>query len=92
MEGSSFDSDRKAKEELAKGIALQKELEAQKESVAALAAGKEKSGRRYGLVRTPSREKEVDGSEQGEKREHVSKSEKKKKKKRSRDRYQSNII
>jgi len=32
VEGSSFDSDRKAKEDLAKSVALQKELDAQRES------------------------------------------------------------
>lgn len=51
VEGSSFDSDRKAKEELARGQALQKELDAQR------AADAEK-GKTYKLVRTPSRERD----------------------------------
>lgn len=52
VEGSSFDADRKAKEELAKSSALQKELEAQR----ALDTEKNKQ---YKLVRTPSRERET---------------------------------
>lgn len=52
VEGSSFDADRKAKEELAKSAALQKEMEAQR------AVDAEKS-KRYRLVRTPSVEKEI---------------------------------
>lgn len=51
VEGSSFDSDRKAKEELARSQALQKELDAQR------AADAEKN-KTYKLVRTPSRERD----------------------------------
>ncbi|XP_034108356.1 serine/arginine repetitive matrix protein 2 isoform X3 [Drosophila albomicans] len=95
VEGSSFDCDRKAKEDLAKSVALQKELDAQRESLAAVAAaaGKDKeTGKRYALLRTPSRERE--GAPSGGKSvsgaansgdEHVSKSDKKKKKKRARE-------
>ncbi|XP_073839044.1 serine-arginine repetitive matrix 2/3/4 isoform X9 [Musca autumnalis] len=64
VEGSSFDSDRKAKEDLAKSLALQKELDAQREQAAAAAsaaAAKEKE-KRYALVRTPSRERDVPSS------------------------------
>ncbi|XP_070071969.1 SRRM2 protein homolog rsr-2 isoform X6 [Drosophila takahashii] len=95
VEGSSFDSDRKAKEDLAKSVALQKELDAQRESLAAAAAaaaaGKDKeTGKRYALVRTPSRERERerdggDAAASGDEREHVSKSDKKKRKKRARE-------
>lgn len=98
VEGSSFDSDRKAKEDLAKTVALQKELDAQRESLAAAAAaaaaaGKDKeTGKRYALLRTPSRERdEAAGKPDGavansdDEREHVSKSDKKKKKKRARE-------
>lgn len=50
VEGSSFDSDRKAKEDISKSLALQKELDAQREQ----AAAKEKElSKRYALVRTP---------------------------------------
>ncbi|XP_058982384.1 serine/arginine repetitive matrix protein 2 isoform X8 [Musca domestica] len=66
VEGSSFDSDRKAKEDLAKSLALQKELDAQREQAAAAAsaaAAKDKeSSKRYALVRTPSRERDVPSS------------------------------
>ncbi|XP_030380396.1 serine/arginine repetitive matrix protein 2 isoform X10 [Scaptodrosophila lebanonensis] len=97
VEGSSFDNDRKAKEDLAKSVALQKELDAQRESLAAAAAaaasGKDKeTGKRYALIRTPSRERDGAGGAEdkepatsGDEREHVSKSDKKKKKKRTRD-------
>lgn len=50
VEGSSFDADRKAKEELTKSTALQKELDTQR------TATDEKS-KRYRLVRTPSPER-----------------------------------
>ncbi|XP_067642682.1 serine/threonine-protein kinase fray2 isoform X1 [Eurosta solidaginis] len=91
VEGSSFDSDRKAKEDITKSLALQKELDAQRES--AKDKEKERDDRqRYALVRTPSREKEIadsGGDSKGDndngEHEHVSKSEKKKKKKRTRD-------
>ncbi|XP_055315271.1 serine/arginine repetitive matrix protein 2-like [Sitodiplosis mosellana] len=52
VEGSSFDADRKAKEELAKSAALQKELEAQRNLESA-------KSKQYKLVRTPSREREL---------------------------------
>lgn len=98
VEGSSFDSDRKAKEDLAKSLALQKELDAQREQAAAAAfaaAAKEKeSSKRYALVRTPSRERDASASGgggggggvvsgNGDNDEH---SIKKKKKKRTRER------
>ncbi|XP_075164116.1 serine-arginine repetitive matrix 2/3/4 isoform X4 [Haematobia irritans] len=64
VEGSSFDSDRKAKEDLAKSLALQKELDAQREQAAASAAAArdKESSKRYALVRTPSRERDVSAS------------------------------
>lgn len=74
VEGSSFDPERKAREELAKSEALQKEIQAEKDS--------DKTNRkRYALVRTPSPEKS-DSLAADEERGKV---EKKKKKKRSRD-------
>ncbi|XP_032573126.1 serine/arginine repetitive matrix protein 2 isoform X8 [Drosophila sechellia] len=93
VEGSSFDGDRKAKEDLAKSVALQKELDAQRESLAAAAAaaaaGKDKeTGKRYALVRTPSRERDRDAGDaatNGDERDHVSKTDKKKHKKRARE-------
>lgn len=56
VEGSSFDPDRKAKEDLKKSTALQDELQAQRE------AELEKS-KRYALVRTPSKERDAGGDE-----------------------------
>lgn len=53
VEGSSFDPDRKAKEDLAKSTALRNELQSQKD------AEKEKS-KKYALVRTPSKDREED--------------------------------
>lgn len=50
VEGTSFDPERKAKEDMAKSIALQQELEAQKEMDRIKGAVNKK----YGLVRTPS--------------------------------------
>jgi serine/arginine repetitive matrix protein 2 len=74
VEGTSFDPDRKAKEDVVKSETIQKEL-AEKET--------EKANRkRYALVRTPSREKDDDG---GDGDGHKSKEEKKKKKKKNRD-------
>jgi serine/arginine repetitive matrix protein 2 len=74
VEGTSFDPDRKAKEDVVKSETIQKEL-AEKET--------EKANRkRYALVRTPSREKDDDGGDGGG---HKSKEEKKKKKKKNRD-------
>ncbi|XP_049544319.1 uncharacterized protein LOC125956466 isoform X4 [Anopheles darlingi] len=58
VEGTSFDQDRKAKEDLAKSEALQKEL-AEKEKAKELERANRK---RYALVRTPSPEKERDKS------------------------------
>lgn len=67
VEGSSFDPERKAKETLAKGSALQEELQAQRN------AEREKN-KKYALVRTPSPSKDRDDDDDGKK--------KKKKKKR----------
>lgn len=50
VEGSSFDADRKAKEELTKSTALQKELDAQRTT-------SDEKSKRYRLVRTPSPER-----------------------------------
>lgn len=47
VEGSSFDADRKAKEELTKSVALQKELDAQRTTSG-------EKGKRYRLLRSPS--------------------------------------
>lgn len=74
MEGTSFDPERKAKEDLAKSIALQQELEAQKEMERVKGAANKK----YGLVRTPSPEKKKDVEE-------VKDKDKKKKKRKHRD-------
>lgn len=60
VEGTSFDPARKAKEDLAKGIALQQELDAQKE----MDRIKNSVSKRYGLVRTPSPDKN-DRDEEG---------------------------
>lgn len=76
VEGTSFDPERKAREELAKSEALQKEIQAEKDS--------DKINRKkYALVRTPSVEKSdsLDGND-GEKSKVDKKS---KKKKRNRD-------
>lgn len=73
VEGTSFDPDRKAKEDLVKSAALQQELQAQKE------VEKEKS-RKYALVRTPSKEKDVEKTKKDP-------GEKKKKKRKHRDTY-----
>lgn len=62
VEGTSFDQDRKAKEDLAKADALQKEL-AEKERAAREA---EKVNRkRYALVRTPSPDRPAAASNGG---------------------------
>lgn len=101
VEGTSFDQDRKAKEDLAKADALQKEL-AEKERVAREA---EKVNRkRYALVRTPSPDRPAtasngkDGGEQ-ERRGHGDddedeagggrKDDKKKHRKKNRDGWES---
>lgn len=76
VEGTSFDPERKAREELAKSEAIQKEIQAEKDT--------DKINRKkYALVRTPSPDKSDslvadDDIEKG-------KVEKKKKKKRNRD-------
>lgn len=57
VEGSSFDPDRKAKEDLAKSTALQQELQLQK--------GLEKDkAKKYAPVRTPSHERDDNQSDQ----------------------------
>lgn len=77
VEGTSFDPERKAREELAKSEALQKEIQAEKDT--------DKINRKkYALVRTPSVEKSdsPDGEDDGGKSKVDKKS---KKKKRNRD-------
>lgn len=74
VEGTSFDPERKAREELAKSEAIQKELQAEKDA--------DKINRKkYALVRTPSPDKSETPGEDDEK----GKVDKKKKKKRNRD-------
>lgn len=74
VEGTSFDPERKAREELAKSEALQKEIQAEKDS--------DKSNRkRYALVRTPSPDKSDSPAADDDDRGKVDK----KKKKRKRD-------
>lgn len=70
VEGTSFDPERKAREDLAKSTAIQQEMQAQKELDRA-------NNKRYALVRTPSKEKDVDDKDGG--------GDKKKKKKKNRD-------
>lgn len=82
VEGTSFDSDRKAKEELAKSTALQDELNAQREQEA------EKS-KNYKLVRTPSREKEVEKAEKPSGKKSSSNDEKSKDKKKKKKQEKS---
>lgn len=53
VEGTSFDSNRQEKEEMAKKAALQEELDAQRE------ADRNKN-KRYAIVRTPSKERDTD--------------------------------
>lgn len=57
VEGSSFDPDRKAKEDVAKSAALQQELQLQKE------AEKDRA-KKYAPVRTPSHERGDNQSDQ----------------------------
>jgi hypothetical protein len=88
VEGTSFDPDRKAKEDITKSEAIQKEL-AEKET--------EKANRkRYALVRTPSREKDDNDDDEdgggGGGGGHKSKEEKKKKKKKNRDGYVQSVM
>lgn len=74
VEGTSFDPERKAREELAKSEAIQKELQADKDC--------DKTNRKkYALVRTPSPEKSDSPSRDSGAKEIVEK----KKKKRSRN-------
>ena len=73
VEGTSFDPERKAREELAKSEALQKEIQADKEA-------DKVNSKRYALVRTPSPDKS-DSPVESEKNEKVEK----KKKKRNRE-------
>lgn len=74
VEGTSFNPERKAREDLAKSEAMQKEIQAEKES----------KGKRYALVRTPTPEKS--DSNAGNDDDRDDKVEKKsKKKKRTRD-------
>lgn len=85
VEGTSFDPERKAKEDMAKSIALQHELDAQKEMERIKGA----VNKRYGLVRTPSPDKEDQRKKKGGRDEDVSErgrdKDKKKKKRKHRD-------
>lgn len=85
VEGTSFDPERKAKEDMAKSIALQHELDAQKEMERIKGA----VNKRYGLVRTPSPDKEDQRKKKGGRDEDVSDrgrdKDKKKKKRKHRD-------
>lgn len=73
VEGTSFDADRKAREDLAKSEAIQKEIQADKSD----------QQKRYALVRTPSPDSDQKAIESGEEeKESKKKVEKKKKKKR----------
>lgn len=68
VEGTSFDPDRKAREDLAKSDALQKEIQADKVNQ-----------KKYALVRTPSQSPEKSpASDDGEKLDKVDKKKKKK--------------
>lgn len=73
VEGTSFDADRKAREDLAKSEAIQKVIQADNADQ-----------KKYALVRTPSPESDLKLVESGEEEERESKKkvEKKKKKKR----------
>lgn len=76
VEGTSFDPERKAREDLAKSEAIQKELQAEKDA--------DKINRKkYALVRSPTPDKS--GSLSAEDDEEKKKIDKKKKKKRNRD-------
>lgn len=76
MEGTSFDPERKSREELAKSEALQKEMQAEKDSDVM-------NRKKYALVRTPSPERSE--SERSGEEDAKKKVDKKKKKKRNRD-------
>ncbi|XP_053666646.1 serine/arginine repetitive matrix protein 2 [Anopheles marshallii] len=84
VEGTSFDQDRKAKEDLAKSEALQKELTEKAEKAKEMERANRK---RYALVRTPSPEKDVNAKSAagGGGALRRDKEEKKKKKKKARD-------
>lgn len=72
MEGTSFDADRKAREDLAKSEAIQKEIQMEKVDQ-----------KKYALVRTPSPESDKAAVEsEDDEKESKKKVEKKKKKKR----------
>lgn len=74
VEGTSFDPERKAREELAKSEAIQKELQAEKDA-------DKVNRKKYALVRTPSPDNDSPADDDNEK----GKVDKKKKKKRNRD-------
>lgn len=71
VEGTSFDADRKAREDLAKSEALQKEIQSEKAEQ-----------KKYALVRTPTPESDTKIVESDDEEENKKKVEKKKKKKR----------
>ena len=78
VEGTSFDPERKAREELAKSEALQKEIQAEKDT--------DKINRKkYALVRTPSPDKSDSVAAENDDDREKGKVDKKKKKKRNRD-------
>lgn len=78
VEGTSFDPERKAREELAKSEAIQKEIQAEKDT--------DKINRKkYALVRTPSPDKSESPTADDDGIEKGGKVDKKKKKKRNRD-------
>lgn len=77
VEGTSFDPERKAREELAKSEAIQKEIQAEKDT-------DKVNRKKYALVRTPSPDKS-DTPAADEDDEDKRKVDKKKKKKRNRD-------
>lgn len=70
VEGTSFDTERKAKEELAKSEAMQKELLERREIDA---------GKKYALVRTPSRERDDGNNDEADAKKHKLSKKKKKK-------------
>lgn len=73
VEGTSFDPERKAREELAKSEAIQKELQADKDA--------DKINRKkYALVRTPSPEKSESPALESDGKDKIEKKQKKKKK------------
>lgn len=76
VEGTSFDPERKAREELAKSEAIQKELQAEKDA-------DKVNRKKYALVRTPSPDKSETPAADND--EDKAKVDKKKKKKRNRD-------